>query len=77
MRLWLQIAFGCNETGVTGVAGETTAQPKPSSRELHPIGAELEYQLSELRVEELWERPVTSGASYRLEWDNQTAATQR
>lgn len=38
-----------------GVAGKTTTQPKPSSRELDPIGAELEYQLSELRVEVLWE----------------------
>lgn len=50
---------------VTG-AGETTVQPKPSSRELDPISAELEYQQRQPKqivfgVKVLGEKPITSG----------------
>lgn len=59
---------------VTG-AGETTVQPKPSSRELDPISAELEYQqhqLSVFRVKVLWEKPITPGS-----YEQTAAAVQK
>lgn len=63
MRPLLQIAFSCNETGYE--RDETTVQPEPSSRELDPIRAELEYQqqqASVFRVKVLWENTITSGS---------------
>lgn len=44
---------------VTGT-GKTTVEPKPSSRELDPIRAELEYQQHQPSL--LWEKPITSSS---------------